>query len=91
MNIKLIRVKFHLKAYHHHHHHHHHIGYLALLLSHSRSFCLHLSFSVPMLPSLDSSQWLQVLSSAIVAMMASGDLGETILSVRARRRMGPFR
>ncbi|XP_036861395.1 gastric inhibitory polypeptide receptor isoform X4 [Manis javanica] len=35
--------------------------------------------------------WLPALSSANVAVMASGDLGETILNVRTQRRMEPFR
>lgn len=93
MNIKLIRVKFHRRV---HHHHHHHIGSLSLpflpagpISSFFSDFSI--SFSVPLIPSLDSPQWLQALSSASVAVMANGDLGETILSVRTQRRMGPFR
>ncbi|XP_063476868.1 gastric inhibitory polypeptide receptor isoform X6 [Symphalangus syndactylus] len=35
-------------------------------------------------------QWLQVSSSASVAVMASGDFGETIHNVRTQRRMRPF-
>uniref|UniRef100_A0A0U1RP73 Gastric inhibitory polypeptide receptor n=1 Tax=Mus musculus TaxID=10090 RepID=A0A0U1RP73_MOUSE len=38
-----------------------------------------------------SVRCLQALSSASVAVMASGDLGETTLSVRIQRRMGLFR
>ncbi|XP_036088397.1 gastric inhibitory polypeptide receptor isoform X8 [Rousettus aegyptiacus] len=38
-----------------------------------------------------TSMWPQALSSASVAVMANGDLGETILSVRTQRTMGPFR
>ncbi|KAF6288115.1 gastric inhibitory polypeptide receptor [Rhinolophus ferrumequinum] len=37
------------------------------------------------------AMWLRALSSASVAVMANGDLGETILSVRTQRRMRPFR
>ncbi|KAM5208387.1 gastric inhibitory polypeptide receptor isoform 10-T15 [Hipposideros larvatus] len=37
------------------------------------------------------TMWLQALSSASVAVMANGDLGETILSVRTQREMGLFR
>lgn len=55
------------------------------------TICLSASISVPLIPSLVSPQWLQALSSAIVAVMANGDLGETILSVRTQRRMGFFR
>lgn len=66
---------------------------LWLSLSAFVSVCLSVSISiaVPLSPSLVFTQWLPALSSANVAVMASGDLGETILNVRTQRRMEPFR
>lgn len=54
------------------------VSYFAFL---SPSLC----FCLPLIPSLVSAQWPQVLSSANVAVMANGNLGETILSVRTQR------
>lgn len=68
----------------------HHFGYLCLCLAFVLLFQA-FSFSVPLTPSFVSPQWLQALSSASVAVMANGDLGETIRSVRTQKRMGPFR
>lgn len=68
----------------------HHFGYLYLCLTFVLLF-QSLSFSVPLTPPLFPPQWLQALSSASVAVMANGDLGETIRSVRTQKRMGPFR
>lgn len=59
---------------------------LSLCLCLSLPFCLHLCLCAS-----DSPQWLKALSSANVAVMANGDLGETILSVKTQRKMGFFR
>ena len=84
MNIKLVHVKCYIMVYHHHHW----ISLYAFV-----SVCLYVSISlcVPLIPSLVSPQWLKALSSANVAVMANGDLGETILSVKTQRKMGFFR